>query len=148
MYEKECVACGAAKAPEDFYTSDRKCKDCRKAMVRLARASNIDKVREYDKQRAMLPHRVAARKEYAQTPEGKATHNRAKQNWQARNAKERAAHIAVGNALRRGTLAKHPCFICGATDVEGHHPDYDAPLSVVWLCVPHHSEIHAEFPRT
>jgi hypothetical protein len=23
---------------------------------------------------------------------------------------------------------------CGSTDVEMHHPDYDKPLEVIWMC--------------
>lgn len=147
MYEKECIACGVAKGPEQFYAGDRKCKECRRAMVKLARQKNADHYREYDRQRAMRPDRVAARKEYEQTQQGRDARSRARIAWQERNARERAAQVAVGNAVRDGRLLKQPCFVCGDEDVEGHHPDYDAPLSVVWLCKCHHREIHAEFPR-
>jgi hypothetical protein len=63
---------------------------------------------------------------------------------------EEMAHHAkakqqVRSALRNGTLTKLPCFICGNEKVEGHHPDYDAPLDVVWLCRSHHMQLHREF---
>ena len=35
------------------------------------------------------------------------------------------------------------CSHCGEPGkVEGHHPDYDQPLAVVWLCKPCHTEVH------
>jgi len=45
-------------------------------------------------------------------------------------------------AIRRGELIPQPCEECGNTEVEAHHPDYDAPdahLKVRWLCEKHHS---------
>ena len=42
------------------------------------------------------------------------------------------------NAAR--TLKRQPCW-CGAT-AEAHHPDYDKPLEVEWLCKKHHMEKH------
>lgn len=53
------------------------------------------------------------------------------------------AKTAVKNALRRGLLVRLPCFVCGDPKAHGHHPDYSAPLDVVWLCAPHHREVHA-----
>jgi len=42
--------------------------------------------------------------------------------------------------LRRGKIHRGPCVDCGVDPederVEMHHPDYDHPLNVVWLCVP------------
>jgi len=35
------------------------------------------------------------------------------------------------------------CSHCGTPGkVEGHHPDYDQHLSVVWLCKPCHTAVH------
>lgn len=50
----------------------------------------------------------------------------------------------VAKALREGKLVKQPCGVCGEAEVEAHHPDYDKPLEVVWLCKKHH---HAEHVR-
>jgi hypothetical protein len=144
---KTCVECSIDKQEADFYANDRKCKDCRKAMVRYARERNAEHYREFDKARAMRPDRVAARAEYAKTEAGQQARIRARQKWQAANAKQKAAHDAISRALRLGRLAKTPCVVCGGANVEGHHPDYDAPLCVVWLCVQHHKKIHAQFPR-
>ena len=53
------------------------------------------------------------------------------------------ARKSLKMALSRGKLEKLPCFVCGSSDVEGHHPDYDRPLDVVWLCQEHHRQVHA-----
>ena len=45
-------------------------------------------------------------------------------------------------AIKAGKLLKLPCFCCGDLETEAHHPDYSAPLDVVWLCKKHHQEIH------
>ena len=51
------------------------------------------------------------------------------------------AHLQVYYALKKGTLSKQPCFMCGEK-AEAHHPDYSRPLDVVWLCSPHHRQAH------
>ena len=59
------------------------------------------------------------------------------------NAEQRrkdAARSYAGVYKRRGKLIPQPCAICGSPNVEMHHPDYDRPLEVVWLCKPHHRE--------
>ena len=45
-------------------------------------------------------------------------------------------------AVAAGKLQKLHCEVCGHEDSEAHHPDYSSPLSVVWLCRPHHKEVH------
>jgi hypothetical protein len=52
--------------------------------------------------------------------------------------KKIAARLAVGAALKRGDLVRQPCEVCGDPEVHGHHPDYDKPLDVLWLCPFHH----------
>ncbi len=117
------------------------CKACHRANVKANREANADYYREFDKARANLPHRVAAREAYAATPEGRAAGNRAKRAYLDRNPVKRAAHIAVGNALRDGKLKRQPCEVCGAV-AQAHHDDYSKPLAVRWLCTKHHAEWH------
>lgn len=146
---KVCFKCRTAKPITEFYGHPRmtdsrlgKCKECTKADVRANRLAKLEYYRQFDKMRASLPHRVAARKEYAQTAAGKAAHRRAVQKWQDRHPeRDKAAEIA-GNAVRDGRLIRQPCLICGEK-AEAHHPDYSAPLDVVWLCSAHHKQAHA-----
>lgn len=42
----------------------------------------------------------------------------------------------------RGNIIKKPCIICKDVNSEAHHPDYDKPKQVIWLCRKHHLEIH------
>lgn len=48
--------------------------------------------------------------------------------------------------VRRGKIKKDLCAIngCGGMKVEGHHPNYDFPLDVLWLCRKHHLMIHKQ----
>jgi hypothetical protein len=84
-------------------------------------------------------------REYQKSPQGKAAHARAISAWRARNRKKLAAHNAISKAILRGIMVK-PDFCampdCDCKDVEAHHPDYDAPLDVVWLCHAHHRQTH------
>jgi hypothetical protein len=64
--------------------------------------------------------------------------------WQSENPKARWAHLALASAVRRGIVTKQPCEICGAAEVDGHHPDYDRPADVRWLCRRHHRQLHAK----
>jgi hypothetical protein len=130
-----------------------KCKECTKKDVQTNYSDKIDYYREYDRNRAMLPHRVEARKKYAAThPE---VLKRIRDRWIANNPekeKERSrkyaakyperylAHNATSNAIRDGKLTPQPCQECGNENVEAHHEDYSKRLEVVWLCKKHHAE--------
>lgn len=136
MSSKRCFKCLDVKPLESFYKHSQmrdgrlnKCIDCQKKDSRAYRLKNIDHYRQYDRDRASLPHRrqMAA-----------LIINR----WKNQHPKRRAANVAVGNAVRDGRLTPEPCFICGGKS-EAHHPDYDQPLSVVWLCPAHHKQAHA-----
>lgn len=64
--------------------------------------------------------------------------------WRAANPKARWAHVALQSALRRGLVERQPCAVCGDPKSDGHHPDYDRPADVVWLCRTHHKLAHRE----
>jgi len=65
------------------------------------------------------------------------------QRWRKRNPKSYIAHLAVSAALRHGVIERKPCEHCGASKSEAHHPDYERPYDVVWLCRKHHKAVHA-----
>lgn len=66
------------------------------------------------------------------------------QRWRARNPRAYLAHLSVKNALRLGVIVQQPCAVCGEANAEAHHPDYDRPLTVTWLCRKHHKALHAK----
>lgn len=118
------------------------CKECWKIKSRLHRAENLERVQEYDRNRSALPHRVEARKAYAQTKEYKESVAKSQPEWIARNKEKRQAHILTGNAVRDGRLIKAPCEVCGNSEVDAHHDDYGKPMVVRWLCRTHHADYH------
>jgi hypothetical protein len=146
---KTCKTCNKDKPLSSFYVHKAMldghlniCKDCTKARVSKHRVLNIESVRAYDKQRAMSPERVNARKEYAKTEAGKKAKAKALRNYREKHTDRYFAHRVFGAALKDGKVLKMPCFVCGDINVEGHHPDYSRPLDVVWLCKKHHTETH------
>lgn len=149
---KACFKCDVVKPLSEFYKNKgmadghvNKCKECNKKDVREHREDNIESIREYDRSRNDLPHRVEARRLYAKTDEGKANFTKYSKNYRRNNPKKYQAHTAVGNALRDNKLTKGPCEECGTIEnICGHHDDYDKPLEVRWLCSQHHSQWHAE----
>lgn len=144
-----CRECGRLLDDDEFYSCNKSvCKSCVRERVRMRRAERLDEAREYDLRRADLPHRVAARAEYASTDAGRAAQRRAKDRYADRNPEKRAAHNMLNNAVRDGRVIKGPCEECGSTDgVHGHHDDYAKPLEVRWLCPKHHAELHKEARR-
>jgi DNA-directed RNA polymerase subunit N (RpoN/RPB10) len=151
MSFKKCFCCGFVLGAEHFYQHKKmkdgrlnKCKECVKANVRKNRADKIQHYRQYDKLRASVPHRAAAREVYQATPRGVESVKRAKLAWAERNPEKRRAHNILSKAVAKGVVLPHPCFVCGREDSEAHHPDYSAPLAVTWLCSAHHAQVHKE----
>ena len=145
---KTCKQCEIKKPMTEYYAHKEmadghlnKCKSCVRFRVLNNTKENADYYKQYDKQRNMLPHRVAARKAYLQTEQGKLATKKAHKNYVKTFPLRRAASIIVGNALQNGRLKKLPCLICGEK-AEAHHPDYSRPLDVIWLCIKHHKETH------
>lgn len=147
---KHCGTCKTEKNASEFgrraASADglaAKCKDCQ---------------RDYDKERANRPERVAAREAYAQTDAGKQARKRARDKYAETHRKESAkrckqykeanpakarAHDMVAYAIRTGALVKGDCEECGAPSDVAHHDDYARPLDVRWLCASHHRLWHS-----
>lgn len=133
---KTCFKCHREQELSEFYRHPKmadghlgKCKTCTKA--------------DGAEYRKAKPEVVAARKrQWATTEKGRACMKRCIANRKAVHPERDKANTAVSNAIRLGKLIPQPCFICGESKVQGHHPDYSAPLDVVWLCKKHHVETH------
>lgn len=81
---KTCRCCGVEKPLERFYAHPQardghinQCKPCVKARVAEYRIRKTDQCRAYDRARARLPHRIAARQGYMKTEAGKRAATRA-----------------------------------------------------------------------
>jgi hypothetical protein len=151
MSSKTCFKCLQCKPLDAFYRhammSDGrlgKCIECTKADVTQNRLAKIEFYRSYDRMRASVPHRAAARSAYATTPEGRLAKARAAKRWSVVHAIKRRAQNATRRAISTGRIAPLPCFECGSNAVQAHHADYSAPLAVTWLCTAHHSQLHKE----
>ena len=131
---KRCFKCGIEKPIEDFYVHRMmadghlgKCKACTRLDMRVDRHTK-PRVREYDRQRAALPHRATLRA-------------RITREWNVAHRDRKNAATKAKRAMEKGLITKPDlCEGCGLQKrLEKHHPDYSKPLIVVWLCKPCHA---------
>lgn len=149
-HTKVCFKCLIEQSLDDFPLHPRmkdghlnKCKACARLDAKTYRKNKEEYYQAYDRQRAKQPKRKESNKERVSRNRDKVNENNRRSVLKLKKQKD--ATTVVNNALRDGRLSKLPCFICGEIEVQGHHPDYDAPLDVVWLCIKHHSQIHAKY---
>lgn len=62
--------------------------------------------------------------------------------WRQAHPKQTWAHQCLRSALKRGLIIQEPCQECGDPISEAHHPDYDRPMVVRWLCRSCHKAEH------
>lgn len=148
----ECKFCKEYKEESEFYVSNKnKCKQCIKKAVNQRRIREIDKIREYDRNRPNAKERVAQNKERinrykTENPDKHKKYNEQKRNWSKKNKHKRNAHLKVSRALYNGII-KRPdtCDECNQLKkIEAHHEDYKKPLEVMWLCIECHNKRHIE----
>lgn len=111
-----------------------KCKICTKNDVLNHRSKNIERIREYDRERGKKPER--AKKTAAISSA-----------WRKADKRRTAAHNAVSRAVKAGKLTRMNCERCDAIKAYAHHEDYDKPLDVMWLCQPCHKQRHTEIDK-
>jgi len=150
---KVCRNCNIEKPLSDFYKHPNmadghlnKCAECVKGRIRNHRSENLEKIREYDKKRANLPHRVEARANYQKTDQGKMVKKKAIESYRKRYPMKYAAHVITRNYIRDGKIEiSDSCSICKSTHlVQAHHDDYTKPLEIRWLCIKCHHLWHSE----
>jgi hypothetical protein len=122
--EITCSACGSAKDSTEFYAHNRRCKPCARSAAIARRLANLEAVRDYDRKRALLPHRIAST-------------TRVTREWRRRNKDKMAAHNKANRAPMQSPVRCQGC--AQERRLEKHHPDYSKPLLVVWLCKPCHA---------
>lgn len=127
-----------------------KCKECSKKDITENRNKKIDYYREFDRMRADIPKRVAARREYAEKIK---TDDAMKIKKAIAISKHRnkfpekyKSHSKVEYNIKNKKIEKpESCSICGnKTNLDGHHPDYSKPLEVIWVCRSCHAKVHKE----
>lgn len=138
MTEKQCKECGKTLDIDEFYRHAMmadghlsKCKSCVKSRVSAHRKKNVERIREYDRNRSRLPHRKEAVKKTVTA-------------YRLRYPKRYKATNAVNNALRDGKIFRQRCEACQAAKTVAHHDDYNFPLKIRWLCQPCHRKWHLE----
>jgi hypothetical protein len=66
---------------------------------------------------------------------------------QERHHKQRS-RVRFHKAKRDGKVVQLPCDVCDNPKSEAHHPDYNEPLAVTWLCRRHHAQLHCALDGT
>lgn len=75
--------------------------------------------------------------------EALASSRQSMKNYRNNNPLKEATRNATRQAVRKGLLIREACVICGATSkIEAHHPNYNDPMRVIWLCKKHHIALH------
>lgn len=138
---KTCFKCGERQPRCNFYPHPQmgdgllgKCKECTKKDAREHRLANIDRIRQYDRDRGKLPERIRLASMLSK-------------RWRQEDKRRMAAHNAVTRAIKKGTIKKLPCVVCGSEKSMGHHESYDRLLDLVWYCQIHHSERHQQMKK-
>jgi len=140
----------------EFYThkkmADRHlnfCKNCVKNRIQLYRQENIEKIREYDRQRGRTAEHIQKNIAYAEKlkteypQKYKEMEKKRSDNYIQQHPDRRQAHMMVYAKIRNKNIVKKPCEVCGTTrKIEAHHDDYAKPLEIRWLCKKHHMELH------
>lgn len=147
MESKTCGKCKEEKSVDEFYKSARDghrsvCKDCGKILSREYNRTPDRKAYNrlhYDRLKA-----DGYFDEYMQRPEVKERKCRQMREYNKlpKYIKAAEARSAVRTGKANGTLVQQSCCCCGEKETEAHHPDYDSPLEVVWLCREDHRKEH------
>lgn len=53
------------------------------------------------------------------------------------------ARKKIFKMAKKGRIKRGECEVCGEKErIHAHHPDYQKPLEIKWLCAKHHKEEH------
>jgi hypothetical protein len=120
MPKKICHSCNEEKSTTDFYWKKYICKKC-----------HIKKMGERQKKDTFF-----------KTEAGRKAWNKASKKSRINHPERWRARTLLREAVRKGLLKRLPCEVCGREPSQGHHEDYNYPLSVIWYCNYHHIKRH------
>lgn len=142
----KCKNCDVLKPTTEFYIDGRSgkirnpCKDCLNARHRALASTDKAKAAKKAYRKANQERQNEHNRKYRQVHGDRVAAYR--EIWNNDNPEKRKAHRKVWNALKTGAMKKNPCEVCGSAYVHAHHPDYEKPLEVLWLCPEHHADVH------
>ena len=87
------------------------------------------------------------RKKYSKTEKGKDVINRASKKAYKNHTQKWIARAKLRYAVKIGKVTKLSCW-CGNPKTDGHHHKgytSEHELDVLWLCRPHHMELHRKY---
>ena len=128
--------------PRIYTDEQRKQRSC-EAQRRFRKDHSMTEKQKQEAREVARKHREDNKEKYKKYyQDNKESYRKNMRKWQEENKEKIAAHYEVRKALRKGTLVKEPCEVCGELKAEAHHEDYNFPLDVIWLCLSHHKELH------
>jgi hypothetical protein len=145
---KKCTRCGTNKAEEDYHwkkKGSRRQSWCKKCVSEYQstperRAKNNKSVQKYGRtEHGRIKNRARCAKFRAT-----AKFKKAMDKYRTNNPEKRSAQIKLANAIAAGKIVRPTsCSVCNIEcSPQGHHYDYSLPLSVIWVCVQCHANIH------
>lgn len=158
METKVCKKCGRELPISEFYIHKEMgdghlnfCKGCVRARVSKHREENIEKIREYDRNRPNAKERGKKQRFKIKQDEQKyKKYKECKQIWASNNREKRNAENKITKALKKEKILRATaCENCGKMNckIEGHHYDYSKPLDVIWLCTECHGKVHKKYNK-
>ena len=132
---KRCKGCQRLIPLSEFYQHGAMkdgylnfCKDCVRLRISAYRLRNVEQAR------AKESERYYRKRDDEEFKRGRLKYMR---GW--RTPQKVKAH----NDVRRRLKRPDACSMCGKKcKVEGHHPNYEKPLEIVWVCAMCHHQIH------
>ena len=141
MTKKRCTKCKQERPVKEFGL-DRSRKDKLQCWCKVCfhkyRLKHVKETAAYCKKNRV--HLLAYNKDYRQTDKGKESFRNGSKRYRLMHPEREKAHNKLrGSKLKRSIFCEE-CELPAKT--EGHHPDYNKPLEVKWLCKTCHTEAH------
>lgn len=152
---KQCSRCQKAKPLSEFWKDSGQkdgravwCRECSLEYRREWRKNNLEKARATDRKNKRDEVKRKGRQHFRDTyNEWYANNADHKRQYEAerrkKNKKKKWAQNKLNKAVQRGEIVRpSTCSQCGEQKrVDGHHPDYNKPYDVVWLCRSCHTKL-------
>ena len=157
MKVKICIHCGEKKSLACFYKDKSKksglsswCMNCCKEYRQQNKEKINQRTATYQQTKRGKEVNKRGVKKYSLTPKGKEAAHRASKNYQFKYPKKYLARHKLKYAIKTGKIKRpNRCSDCNKKcKPEGHHPDYNKPLEVIWMCSQCHKNRHSSRGET